>query len=520
MKALSPEEVLKHNKIDDLWVIVSGKVYDLSTFDHPGGKKILLTVAGKDATEQFKQFHNMQDVLNKHGSKLCVGEISSGEKNKKVILDGYEQRKAKYSDQAFGELIPYADPNWYHDFRSPYYNDSHRRFREAMREFVNKEIVPNVNEWSDVTKSVPREVHEKSYKAGWLPGCVGKPWPTEFAGPNIAGGVKPEEWDYFHELIIYDELLRCGAGGVSGAIITGVYIGLPPVLRFGSDYLKRKVCQPVLMGKKVMCLAITEPHAGSDVANIQTTAVKTPDGKHYIVNGEKKWITNGTFADFFTVAVRTGGSGMGGISLLLIERCPGLTTRAVHTSGGGASGTSYITFEDVKVPVENLIGQENQGFKLIMFNFNHERWGIVIQANRSSRVCYEEAFKYAVKRKTFGKRLVDHPVIRMKFAHMARNIEATHAWLENVTHQMNVMDPIEAAKKLGGSIALLKAQATLTFELCAREASQIMGGISVTKGGQGAIVERLYREVRGYAIPGGSEEIMLDLGVRQAMSKL
>jgi len=363
-------------------------------------------------------------------------------------------------------------------------------------------------------------LHEKAYKAGWLPGCVGKPWPTEYAGPRIAGGVQPEEWDYFHELILYDELWRCGAGGIAGAILTGVYIGLPPVYHFGSEELKQRICPPVLMGKKILCLAITEPGGGSDVANLQTTAKKTPDGKFYIVNGEKKWITNGTFADYFTVAVRTGGPGMGGISLLFIERGPGVTTRLIETSGGSCSGTSFITFEDVKVPVENLLGQENQGFKLIMFNFNHERWGIVCQASRSARVCLEEAFKYATKRKTFGKRLIDHAVIRLKLAHMARNVEATHAWLETITHQMNIMSPIDAAKKLGGQIALLKAQSTQTFELCAREASQILGGISVTRGGVGGKVERLYREVRGYAIPGGSEEIMLDLGIRQAMAKL
>jgi len=256
------------------------------------------------------------------------------------------------------------------------------------------------------------------------------------------------------------------------------------------------------------------------VANIKTTAVKTPDGRFYVVNGEKKWITNGTFADYFTTAVRTGGSGMSGISLLLIERGPGVTTKAIDTSGGWGSGTSYIIFEDVKVPVENLIGPENQGFKLIMFNFNHERWGIVCQATRNARVCVEEAFKYSAKRRTFGKRLIDHDVIRNKLAHMIKAVEATHSWLESITYQMNTMSPLDAAKKLGGAIALLKAQSTQTFELCAREASQIMGGIAVTRGGQGARVERLYREVRGYSIPGGSEEIMLDLGVRQAMSKL
>jgi len=268
----------------------------------------------------------------------------------------------------------------------------------------------------------------------------------------------------------------------------------------------------------VICLAITEPTAGSDVANLKTEAKLTPDGKHYIVNGEKKWITNGVFADFFTVAVRTGGAGMGGVSLLLLERSmPGITTRQMQCSGVWPSGTTYITFEDVLVPVENLIGKENEGFKYIMHNFNHERFGIIIQAVRLARVCVEEAFKYAHKRQTFGKRLIDHPVIRLKLAHMARQVESSQAWLENITYQLKTMPHKQAQVILGGPMALLKAHATTTLEYCAREAAQIFGGLAYTRGGQGEKVERIYREVRAYAIPAGSEEIMLDLGIRQAM---
>merc|ERR1712232_123156 len=141
----------------------------------------------------------------------------------------------------------------------------------------------------------------------------------------------------------------------------------------------------------------------------------------------------------------------------------------------------------------------------------------IVQATRFSRVCLEESIKYAHKRKTFGKRLIDHPVIREKIANMARQVEATQCWLEVVTHQMNTMTKKQQRERLGGPIALLKAQATKTFEYCAREAAQIFGGLAYTRGGQGEKVERLYREVRAFAIPAGSEEIMLDLGVRQAM---
>lgn len=365
---------------------------------------------------------------------------------------------------------------------------------------------------------IPKSLFKKAADAGILGGIVGDHWPTKYASRGPPVGIKPEEYDAFHEFVICDELSRCGSGGVLWGLIGGLGIGLPPVLKFGSEELKARIVPSCLDGTKNICLAITEPSAGSDVANLVTEAKKTPCGKFYIVNGEKKWITNGVFADYFTVACRTGGAGMNGVSLLLVERTmPGISTRHMPCSGVWASGTTYITFEDVKVPVENLIGKENKGFKCIMYNFNHERMGIAIQATRFARVCYEEAMKYGHKRKTFGKKLVDHPVIRNKLAHMARKIEATHAWMEVLIYQAMTMDPELQMLKLGGPVALLKAQSTQTFEFCAREAAQIFGGLSYSRGGQGEKVERLYREVRAYAIPGGSEEIMLDLGMRQSL---
>jgi alkylation response protein AidB-like acyl-CoA dehydrogenase len=264
-------------------------------------------------------------------------------------------------------------------------------------------------------------------------------------------------------------------------------------------------------------LAITEPDAGSDVANLTCEAKLSEDGKHFIVNGEKKWITNGIWCDYFTTAVRTGGPGMGGISLLLIERTEGVSTRRMDCQGVWSSGTTYITFEDVKVPVENVLGKVNKGFQVIMTNFNHERIGIIIQCLRFSRVCYEESVKYASKRQTFGQKLINHPVIRMKLAHMARQIEASYNWLENIIYQCERMGETESMLRLGGAIAGLKAQATTTFEFCTKEAAQVFGGLAYSRGGQGGKIERLYRDTLAYKIPGGSEEIMLDLSMRQSL---
>lgn len=244
---------------------------------------------------------------------------------------------------------------------------------------------------------------------------LGLGYPKQYTDKHV-DSVGPDQWDLFHEFVLTDELCRVGAGGFIWNVMGGFGIGLPPVLKFGSAALCRAVVPDVVQGRKRICLAITEPDAGSDVANITCEARKSADGSHYIVNGEKKWITNGVWADWFTVAVRTGGPGMAGVSVLCIPRGPGVSTREMDCMGVHGSGTTYITFEDVRVPVENLVGAENAGFKVIMTNFNHERMGIIIQCSRFARVCYEEAIKYANKRTTFGKKLIDHPVIRMKVA--------------------------------------------------------------------------------------------------------
>ncbi|CAJ1443617.1 unnamed protein product [Effrenium voratum] len=381
-----------------------------------------------------------------------------------------------------------------------------------MREYVDEHIMSNVHDW-DEKGVIPKEMYLEAGKQGTLGLCIGRPWPEKYFGPS-PWGFEP---DYFHELIMYDEMSRTGSVGFQWGIAGGTTIGLPPVYHHGSEELKQRVMPACVKGEKVCCLAITEPTAGSDVANLKCTAKL--EGDHYILNGEKKWITNGIFADYFTVACRTGKPGVGGISLLLVEKgMPGLETRKMKCSGAWSSGTTYITFDDVKVPKGNLLGKEGKGFQYMMQNFNHERFAFCAMSTRFARVCLEESLKFAGKRKTFGKTLIQHPVIRFKVAEMARQVEATHNWLEWITYQLNTMPKLEAMLKLGGHTALCKVQCTKVMEYCAREAAQIFGGLSYSRGGQGEKVERLNREVRAMAIPGGqgSEEIMLDLGVKQS----
>ncbi|KAJ9149157.1 Acyl-CoA dehydrogenase NM domain-like protein [Coniochaeta hoffmannii] len=531
----SQSDVSSHNKADSLWIVVDGDVYDLTKFqdDHPGGKKILQRVAGKDASKQFWKYHN-EGILKKYKKQLQIGSLDTKPKPAAEPMPVAVPQKASKKPESkavpqaasasgesealepFGAQIPFADPSWYQSYHSPYFNETHAALRAEVREWVETAIEPNVTEW-DEKKMVPPEIYKEMGKRGYLAGLLGMHYQKDYT-QNVIKSVPPEKWDLFHEMLLTDELSRAASGGFVWNIIGGFGIGCPPLVKFGKKPLVDRILPGILNGDKRICLAITEPDAGSDVANLTCEAKLSEDGKHYIVNGEKKWITNGIWCDYFTTAVRTGGPGMNGVSLLLIERdFGGVSTRRMDCQGVWSSGTTYITFEDVKVPVENLLGKENQGFRCIMTNFNHERIGIIIQCLRFSRVCYEESVRYANKRRTFGKKLIEHPVIRLKLAHMARQIEASYNWLENLIYQCQQMGETEAMLRLGGPIAGLKAQATVTFEFCAREASQIFGGLSYSRGGQGGKVERLYRDVRAYAIPGGSEEIMLDLSIRQSM---
>ncbi|KAJ3130039.1 hypothetical protein HK098_006751 [Nowakowskiella sp. JEL0407] len=498
----------------DIWIVVNGKVYDVSKFlnDHPGGKKVLLKVAGTDASKQFAQFHS-EDVLSKY-SNLCIGELSTAAATQPISKVKQPSKDAN-DESLFGELVPFGDADWYQGLKSPYYNETHFRLRDFIRKFVDTEIMPFCHEW-DEAKRVPDRIYTRVAELGLLGAACGGKWPemSEFPPP---AGIKPEEWDPFHELILNDEIGRTGSAGVIWGITSGFSIGLPPLLHFGSEDIKKRIAKDVVNGRKRICLAITEPYAGSDVAGLKTEAKLTPDGKHYIINGEKKWITNGIFADYFTVACRTGGEGASGVSLIVVPRTAGVTTRQMNCTGVWASGTTYITFEDVKVPRENLIGEENKGFKYIMFNFNHERLTMCQTGSRFARVCLEDSIRYACKRKTFGKRLIDHPVIRNKLGHMARQVQATHSLVEHLTYQTKVLPIKEQQVKLGGPIALAKAQTTQVLQFCVNEAAQIFGGLAYTRGGQGEKVERLYREVKAYTIPGGSEEIMLDLAIRQQL---
>ncbi|HJV86975.1 MAG TPA: acyl-CoA dehydrogenase family protein [Noviherbaspirillum sp.] len=381
--------------------------------------------------------------------------------------------------------------------RNPnYYTAEHEQFRDMVRNFVAKEVIPFVNEW-DEAGEFPREMYGKAAEIGLL----GIGYPEQYGGTPA---------DVFYHVIASEEFARAGCGGFSASIFSHT-IGTPPILNAGSEALKARVLPEVLSGRKISALAITEPSGGSDVASLRTTAVR--DGDHYIVNGEKTFITSGMRADYYTVAVRTNPEvkGAGGVSLLLIERdTPGFTRTPLKKMGWWCSDTAQLHFDNCRVPVSNLIGVENEGFRIIMRNFNSERLFMAAGAYGFSQVCLADALAWARERKTFGLPIVERQVIRHKLVDMSMKIEATRALLEDLTWR--VQNKFGDPAMLVAQTSMLKNFAMQTMQFCADEAVQILGGMGYMRGTR---VERIYREVKVNMIGGGAVEIMKDLAAKQ-----
>lgn len=375
--------------------------------------------------------------------------------------------------------------------KSPFYNQDHEEFRTQVKRFVEREIVPHIDAW-EAAEQLPRELHRKAADAGLL----------QISFPESCGGV--EVPDLFYLVVLTEELARAGSGGLIASLMSHG-IATPPIAHTGNAEQKARFAAPVLAGEKIAALAITEPGGGSDVANLKTKAVR--EGEHYIVNGSKTFITSGMRADYITCAVRTGGEGMGGISLLVVEAdMPGFTRSPLQKMGWWSSDTATLYFQDCRVPVANRIGPENMGFMAIMMNFNQERIMLAAQAWAFAQVCYEESLAYARERHTFGKPLIRNQVIRHKLADMKMRLDAVKAHLDVLTWRVsNKQMPV-------AEVCLLKNHACTALEWIANEAMQIFGGAGYLRGSK---VERIYRETKVLTIGGGSLEIMKDLAGKQ-----
>lgn len=506
-KVISAAEFAKHKTPESAWIIIDGDVYDVSKFAalHPGGEKLLLECAGEDCTDVFYGLHK-HEVLTKYGPRLLVGRMEGTGEREHITTRGELSR------------VPYCEPSFFQGAFSPYYQEDHKRFRAACRAWLHENVAEEAEMCEMTGKSPSKEVFAALGKSGYLAGRIG---PGEHLKrfDNIFG-IKPEEFTYFHEAIMHEEVSRLACPGFVDGIGSGMEIGLPPVLNFGHDEMKEKVGREVLFGEKRICLAITEPFAGSDVANVKTTATLSPDGSHYIVNGTKKWITNGADSDYFVTLCRTGGEGMGGLSMLLIERVDGLETKKIKTSYSPSAGTAYITFEDVKVPAANLIGFEGAGFLQTMYNFNHERWFICCFILAGARGVIQESILWANQRKAFGKSLLQQPVVRQMIGKMICQLEGAYNWFENVTYQMTLLPYDEQSAKLAGQTSLLKYHCTRVAHDIADISTQLFGGRGITQSGMGKNIERFHKTYKFAAILGGSEEIMNDLGVKMMSKKI
>ncbi|EGX97248.1 acyl-CoA dehydrogenase [Cordyceps militaris CM01] len=410
--------------------------------------------------------------------------------------------------------IPWSEPAWYSSLRSPYYNESHRKLRDNIRRYIDENVLPHSFEWEE-----KGEAPVEASKA-WLKSGIGlDDIPVQYRPADVPSlsGLPPGQLDAFHMLIIADETSRI-EGGVGIALGGASSIGAPPIIHFGIDEQKAKWLPGLFTKETSFCLGITEPSGGSDVAQLRTTAEKTADGKFYVVNGVKKWITGSPWASHMTTAVRTGADGAQGISVLVIPMdAPGITVDKIQNSGQNAGGASFVDLDNVKVPVENLIGRENQGFSIIMRNFNRERFLLAVQCNRKSRTCLALAFQYALQRETFGKPLMQYQVIRRKLTEVAHRVEAHWAWMEQLAYHIGTSPEGWQSPDVAGRLALLKVQGGQMVELAAREAQQIFGGAGYQRSGPGATVEQISRDLRMLVVGGGSEEIMADLAIRQEL---
>ncbi|PNB49428.1 acyl-CoA dehydrogenase [Pseudomonas sp. GW456-12-10-14-LB2] len=373
-----------------------------------------------------------------------------------------------------------------------YFDPSHQMVRDSVRRFVEREILPDIDVWEEA-ESFPRDLYLKAGAAGIL----GIGYPEALGGSH--------EGDLFAKIAASEELMRCGSGGLVAGL-GSLDIGLPPIVKWARPEVRDCVVPQVLRGEKISALAVTEPGGGSDVANLQTRAVR--DGDHYRVSGSKTFITSGVRADYYTVAVRTGAPGFGGISLLLIEKgTPGFTVgRQLKKMGWWASDTAELFFDDCRVPVGNLIGAENMGFACIMGNFQSERLALALMANMTAQLALEESLKWAKERQAFGKPIGKFQVIKHRLAEMATALEVSREFTYRQAAKM------AAGQSVIKEISMAKNFATETSDRITNEAVQILGGLGYMRE---SLVERLYRDNRILSIGGGTREVMNEIISKQ-----
>ncbi|MFK4360020.1 acyl-CoA dehydrogenase family protein [Rhodococcus sp. 27YEA6] len=365
--------------------------------------------------------------------------------------------------------------------------------RETVRGFVNQEILPHLTQW-ERDGEIPRELHRKAGALGLLGASA----------PESAGG---EGGDAVDSIVICEEMHHAGASGGLFASLFTCGIAVPHLIAAGDEAQIEKWVKPTLRGDKIGSLAITEPGGGSDVGHLTTTAKR--DGDHYVVNGAKTFITSGVRADFVVTAVRTGGPGAGGVSLLVIEKgTPGFTvSRKLEKMGWRASDTAELSFVDARVPVENLVGAENSGFAQIAQAFVSERVALAAQAYASAERCLELTLEWCRARETFGRPLISRQAVQNTVTEMARKIDVAKVYTHSVIERYMAGDG-----DLIAEVCFAKNTAVETGEWVANQAVQLFGGLGYM---QESEVERQYRDMRILGIGGGTTEILTGLAAKR-----
>ncbi len=373
----------------------------------------------------------------------------------------------------------------------------HETFRETLRMFIRKEILPHIDRW-EKEGQIDRDIWKKMGEMGFM----ALNYPEEYGGLDL---------DFYFSMILCEELSHCFSGGFTIAALVIQYMSAPYLLKHGSEELKQKYLRPVLSGDLISAVAITEPGAGSDVQQIKTTAVR--DGDYYIVNGSKTFITNGYYGDFFITAVKTDPEkGNKGISLLLIDRnAPGVSANKISKMGWLASDTAELGFDQVRVPVSHLIGEEGSGFKYLMGGLQLERLTAAIHSLATTESALEYTLEYMRQREAFGRKLQDFQVLRHRIAQIVADIATTKAFIH---HCCDLQEQGAYAVK---ECSIAKLQASELAVRVISECLQLFGGYGFTEDYK---IARLYRDVRVGTIIGGTSEIMLEIIAKIAIDDI
>ncbi|MEU7630414.1 acyl-CoA dehydrogenase family protein [Nocardia sp. NPDC049220] len=376
---------------------------------------------------------------------------------------------------------------------TPWETPERRALRSTVRGFVEREILPYLDGW-ERDGAIPRELHKK---AGAL-GLLGVQFPESAGG---SGG------DAVDAMIVCEEIHQAGASGGLFASLFTCGISVPHLIAAGDAEAIERWVKPTLAGEMIGSLAITEPGGGSDVGHLTTTAHR--EGEHYIVNGAKTYITSGVRADYVVTAVRTGGPGSGGISLLVVDKnTPGFTvSRKLDKMGWLASDTAELSYVDVRVPVQNLVGQENSGFHQIAGAFVSERVGLAVQAYSSAQRCLDLTLRWVRDRETFGRPLISRQAVQNTVTEMARRIDVARVYTRDV-----VQRSVEGETDLIAEVCFAKNTAVEAGEWVANQAVQLFGGLGYMRESE---IERQYRDMRILGIGGGTTEILTGLAARR-----